>query len=332
VVDGFLAIIVSEVNRLEFTEPGALSVRVAGIEQFGGAVTVLELPDPRAPREEEVVIEIKSAGVGNWDDIVRAGDWDVGRTPPMALGVEAAGVVAAVGAGVEDWSVGDEVLTHPLPLVDQGTWARWLIAEAKLLVRKPVEVSWASAGAFAVPGLTAIQVLDEGLRVKPGEQLLVNGAGGVTGGLIVAFASLRGVQVFATAGPVSRERAIRAGAATVVDYHDADWTAQILEATAGRGVDAAANVVPDGAARALATVRDGGRLATITSDPPASERGVGSASVYVRPDAAQLELACQALAAGRLEFELGASFPLAQADAALARAVAGRGGAVALEI
>jgi hypothetical protein len=54
--------------------------------------------------------------------------------------------------------------------------------------------------------------------------------------------------------------------------------------------------------------------------------------VYVRPDAAQLELACQALAAGRLEFELGASFPLAQADAALARAVAGRGGAVALEI
>jgi NADPH:quinone reductase-like Zn-dependent oxidoreductase len=149
----------------------------------------------------------------------------------MALGVEAAGVVAAVGAGVEGGSVGDEVLTQPLPLVDQGTWAPWLIAEAKLLVRKPVKVSWAPAGAFAVAALTAIQVLDEGLRVKPGERLLVNGAGGVTGGLIVAFASLRGLRVFATAGPVSRERVLRAGAATVVDYHDADWTAQILEAT-----------------------------------------------------------------------------------------------------
>jgi NADPH:quinone reductase-like Zn-dependent oxidoreductase len=307
-------------------------VRVAGIEQFGGAVTPLALPDPRAPREGEVAIELKGAGVGYWDDIVRVGDWDVGRTPPMALGVEAAGVVAAVGDGVDDWSVGDEVITHPLPLVDQGTWAPWLLAEAKLLVRKPAEVSWASAGAFAVPALTAIQALDEALRAKAGEQLLVNGAGGVTGGLVVAFASLRGVQVFATAGPMSRERVIRAGAAAVVDYHDADWTAQILEATAGRGVDAAANVVRGGAARALVAVRDGGRLATITSDPPASERGIGIASVYVRPDAAQLELAVQELAAGRLEFELGASFPLAEADAALAYAVAGRGGAVALEI
>jgi NADPH:quinone reductase-like Zn-dependent oxidoreductase len=305
-------------------------LRVAGIEEFGGAVTALEVPDRRILREREVLIAVKAAGVGNWDDIVRAGGWDVGRKPPMALGVEAAGVVAAVGAGVGDWSVGDEVLTHPVPLVDQGTWAPWLIAEAALLAPKPADVSWERAGAFPVPALTAIQVLDEGLRLQPGEHLLVNGAGGVTGGLMVSFASLRGIHVLATAGPASRERLIRAGAATVVDYHDSDWAAQILEATAGRGVDAAANAARGGAASALAAVRDGGRLATITSDPPETERGVGIASVYVRPDAEQLELASQALAAGRLEFELGASYPLAQADAALARAVAGRGGAVVL--
>ena len=305
-------------------------LRVAGIEEFGGAVRALEVPDPRTLREREVLIAVKAAGVGNWDDSVRAGDWDVGRTPPIALGVEAAGIVTAVSADVEDWSVGDEVLTHPVPLVDQGTWAPWLIADAALLAPKPAHASWERAGAFPVPALTAIQVLDEVLRLTPGEQLLVNGAGSVTGGLIVAFASLRGIHVLATAGPASRERVIRAGAVTVVDHHDPDWAAQVLEATAGRGVDAAANAAPGGAASALATVRDGGRLATITSDPPDTERGVRIESVYVRSDAAQLEIATQALAAGRLEFEVGASFPLMQADAALARAVAGLGGAVVL--
>ena len=248
----------------------------------------------------------------------------------MALGVEAAGVVAAVGAGAGDWSVGDEVLTHPVPLVEQGTWAPWLIADAALLAAKPPGVSWELAGAFPVPALSAVQMLDEALRIQPGERLLVHGAGGVTGGLIVSFAALRGAHVLATAGPASRDRVIRTGAATVVDYHDFDWPAQILEATAGRGVDAAANAARGGAASALAAVRDGGRLATITSDPPETERDVRIASVYVRPDGAQLALAAQALAAGRVELALGASFPLAQADEALAQAVAGRGGAVVL--
>ncbi|HEX8857034.1 MAG TPA: alcohol dehydrogenase catalytic domain-containing protein, partial [Thermoleophilaceae bacterium] len=73
-----------------------MPVRAAGIEQFGDAVETLELAEPRALHDGEVLIEVRAAGVANWDDIVRVGDWDVGRRPPMALGVEAAGVVAAV--------------------------------------------------------------------------------------------------------------------------------------------------------------------------------------------------------------------------------------------
>ena len=249
----------------------------------------------------------------------------------MALGVAAAGVVAALGAGVEAWSVGDPVFTHPLPLAEQGCWAPWLVAEAALLAPKPAQISWTHAAAFPVPALTAVQVLDEGLRVSRGERLLVNAAGGATGTLIVSMAALRGVEVIATAGPRSRERVIGSGAATVIDYHDPDWTAQVVAATAGDGVDAAANAAPDGAAAALAAVRDGGRLVTITSDPPDSERGIEIVSLYVRADGEQLAGAGQDLAIGRLDFELGASFPLEDADAALARALA-RGGAVALGV
>lgn len=154
----------------------------------------------------------------------------------------------------------------------------------------------------------------------------------MTGGLIVSLCAARGVEVLATAGPSSRERVLRAGATTVIDYHDPKWPGEVVHATGGRGVDAAANVVRGGAMSALEGVRDGGRLATITSDPPDPERGIGVDSVYVRPNAGQLEMASRDLGAGRLEFTIGASFPLEEAEAALKRASAGLGGAVVLEV
>src|SRR3989440_12911602 len=112
-------------------------MRAAGIDAFGDAVRMLDLSAPSSPAPDEVVISVHAAGVGNWDEIVRVGDWDVGRRPPMALGVEAAGVIAAVGEDVTSLGPGDEVLTHPLPLRHQGAWAEWLVAPAPLVGREP---------------------------------------------------------------------------------------------------------------------------------------------------------------------------------------------------
>ncbi|MGO9898799.1 MAG: alcohol dehydrogenase catalytic domain-containing protein [Solirubrobacteraceae bacterium] len=95
---------------------------MAGIRHWGGAVERFEIADPRALRDGEVLIEVRASGVGYWDEVVRTGEWDLGRCPPLALGVEAAGVVRAIGAGVERWSAGDEVTTHPLPCEE----FRWL--------------------------------------------------------------------------------------------------------------------------------------------------------------------------------------------------------------
>jgi len=105
-------------------------MRAAGIETFGGEVQMLELAAPQSLAPDEVLIAVRAAGVGNWDEIVRAGGWDVGRQPPLVLGVEAAGVVVAVGEEVTTLAPGDEVLTHPLPLRHQGTWAERLVAPA----------------------------------------------------------------------------------------------------------------------------------------------------------------------------------------------------------
>jgi NADPH:quinone reductase-like Zn-dependent oxidoreductase len=300
-------------------------MEVAGIERYGGPVERIAVADPRPLRAGEVLIRVLAAGVGNWDHVVREGAWDVGRSPPMALGVEAAGIVAAVAPETGKWAVGDQVLTHPLPLPGDGTWAPLLIARSSDLARKPPGVAWPVAGAFPVPALTARQVLDA-LAVRAGERLLVHGAGSVTGTLIVAFAALDGVEVLATAGPSSRVRVEQAGASAIFDYRDPGW----VERVGGAAVDAVANAVPGGAATVISTVRDGGRLGTITSDPPLAERGIDVRSVYVQTDATQLQGAADLLATGRLPFSVGAEFEFADAHAALARAVAGRGGAVVL--
>src|SRR5881392_1428577 len=134
-------------------------MQAAGIEAFGAEVRMLELATPASPASDEVVLSVRAAGVGNWDEIVRVGNWDVGRRPPLALGVEAAGVLYAVGEQVTTLAPGDEVLTHPLPLRQQGAWAEWLVAPAALVARKPGAVPSETAAAFPVPALAADQAL-----------------------------------------------------------------------------------------------------------------------------------------------------------------------------
>jgi NADPH:quinone reductase-like Zn-dependent oxidoreductase len=298
-------------------------MQVAGIRRIGDRVEIIEVSELRPLAGDEVLLEVMAAGVGNWDEFVRTGGWDVGARPPMALGVEAAGTVMAAGQAVSDWAPGDAVLTHPVPLRDQGTWAPRLIAPAGLLARKPDGASWEAAAAFPVPALTAGQVLSDMLNVCAGEQLLVHGAGGVTGGLLVALAALRGAQVIATAGPASRQRVTALGARHVIDYHDQDWPAQVRAITANRGVDAAANAAPGAAASAIEAVADGGRLATITSDPPGGQRGITVSCIYIRPDGNQLRELATRFADGQLGIPVAASYRLADAAQALAQVAGG---------
>ena len=306
-------------------------MQVAGIGRVGDPVELIEVGEPRPLADDEVLLKVEAAGVANWDEFVRTGGWDVGARPPMALGVEAAGTVLAVGQAAGEWAPGDAVMTHPVPLRGTGTWAPRLIAPAGLLAGKPPAASWEEAAAFPVPALTAAQVLGEALSIQAGEQVLIHGAGGVTGGLLVALAVLRGAQVIATAGPASRQRVSALGVRHVIDYHDQDWPGHVRAITAHRGVAAAANAAPGGAAAARQAVADGGRLATITSDPPASERGITVASIYVRADGHQLRELAQQFADRKLEVPVAASYPLADAAQALAQATSGHAaGAIVL--
>ena len=306
-------------------------MRVAGIRAIGDAVALLELPGPRALRPDEVLIDVRACGMGNWDEIARQGGWDLGIRPPMALGVEAAGLVAAVGDRVDEVRAGDLVTTHSLPLRGQGAWAERYIAAAEHVAVVPAGVPFDAAAALPVPALTADQVIGDALGVRAGETVLVHGAGGVTGGMLVQLAAHRGAAVIATAGPDSAGRVAALGAGFVLDYHQPDWPKQ-ARALAPGGVDAAANAVPGGSIQAMSAVRDRGRLATITSDPPATERDITVREVYVAPDGRRLSRLVQLLAQGALTVAVGERFPLEQGGAALARVGHGApGSAVVLQ-
>jgi NADPH:quinone reductase-like Zn-dependent oxidoreductase len=293
-------------------------MRAAGVNRAGGPVVPLDLPEPRPLRDGEILLQVAASGVGNWDEFVRTGGWDTGARPPMALGVETAGTVAAAGGAVPGFRPGDRACTHSLPLPDQGCWAELFIAAAAQTAPVPPGVPWEVAAAFPVPALTADQALSVALRIRPGESLLVHGAGGVTGGLLVQLATHYGARVIATGGPASADRLRQLGAATVLDYHQPGWPAQACALTSG-GADAAVNAARAGAAGAVQAVRPGGRLATITGDPPPAERGITVSAVQVEPDGPRLARLAGLLGQGVLSVTAGPGFPLDQAAQALAQ-------------
>jgi NADPH:quinone reductase-like Zn-dependent oxidoreductase len=303
-------------------------MRAAGVRDFGLTVEPLDVPEPIGPASDEVLIDVRAAGVANWDDLIRTGAWAVGGQPPLALGTEAAGVVAAIGSDVEGFVVGDRVLVHSTPLRYQGAWAQRFLAPAAHVAAIPDELTDDVAAALPIPALTADQTLRGVFDLTEGLTLLVNGAGGVTGRVMVQLAVELGAIVYATAGARSHEAVRAAGAADVLDYREPDWPAQIRALRGGRGVDFAVNAAPGGADAALAAVRDGGRLVSITADLPAKERSIEMSVVYVAPDGQRLARLAQLAAAGAIGVDIGRTYPLDAAAAALAEVQHAAGRAV----
>jgi NADPH:quinone reductase-like Zn-dependent oxidoreductase len=306
-------------------------MRGAGIRALGDPVGQLEIPSPPRPTGEEVLIEVRTAGIGNWDDLVRTGAWDVGLSPPMALGVEAAGVVRAIGPHHGRFALGAEVMVHSAPLRYQGAWAEWFLAPGPHVAAKPAGVDWEVAGALPVPALTASQVVTR-LGSGSSDVALVHGGGGVTGGLLVAFAAASGSRVVATSSPGAAERLRRYGACEVVDGHATDWPRQAL--LAGRGpFSLVINAVRGGATTLMPLVADGGRLATITGDPPEAQRGIEVVNAYVAPDGLALEAAARQLVALGLTIPVTRILDLSEAGVGLQSVVRGHAaGAAVLQL
>src|SRR5262249_17734406 len=277
VLDSGLCLLIGRIKRKE------LPMKACGVSGADGDVIMLELPEPPSPGPGQVLLRVEAAGVGPWDRMLNGAGWDVGLRPPAALGVEGAGRVLAAGADVDEFAVGDRVFTHEAPLAGgSGLWAERVLITAALAAACPPGLDPVLAGALPVNGLTALQAL-EILGLGPGQRLLVTNGGGATGSLAVQLAAAMGVEGTTTASASAADRLRVLGGAEIIDYHDRNGPGQVRG-----GFDGALTAAAGTAEAALALVRDGGRLCSLTSDAPAQERGITGTNLMHHPDGAQL--------------------------------------------
>ncbi len=239
-------------------------MRAIEVRGFGppDVLQVADLPDP-VPGPGQVLVAASASDVLFVDTMIRsgAGAEYFPIRPPYVPGNGVGGMVLAVGESVSPRWLGQRVAAHTGGAGGTGGYAEFAVADAEHAAVVPDGVDLAAATAVLHDGTTALRVLEIG-GVRPGEWVLVLGAAGGMGLLLVQLLADQGAHVVgAVRGPAKQDAVTRAGARATVDYGEPDWTAAVLEAT--RGVRPV--VVLDGVGGAIGTaafalVADGGRF------------------------------------------------------------------------
>ncbi len=244
-------------------------MKAAYLQKYGGP-EVLEygdLPDP-SPAPGQVVVDTFAASVNGADWKVCAGEY---KHPgfPVILGRDFSGVVSAVGADVKDLKVGDEVF-GVLETGRDGTYCEKIAIGAAIVARKPAALSHVDATALALTGLTAIRAVEDTLKLKSCETILIQGGAGGVASFAIQLAKHIGARVITTASAANHALLSELGADQVIDYNATDFRKVVSN------IDAVFDTVGgDVAMQSFAVLKPGGRAAFIASgaQAPKPDRG-----------------------------------------------------------
>jgi NADPH:quinone reductase-like Zn-dependent oxidoreductase len=234
-------------------------MKAAFIDHYGGPEVLQygDLPDP-VPAPGEVVVDVHAASVNGADWKVRVGQYKQTKFP-FALGRDFSGVVSAVGAGVDDLKVGDAVF-GVLDAGQEGAYAEKVAVKAAIVAKKPEALSHVDAAALALTGLTAMSAVEDTLKLKAGETILIHGGAGGVASFAIQLAKHIGARVITTTSAANRDYVRGLGADEVIDYNAADFTKVV------RDCDAVFDTVGgDVAEKSFAVLKPGGRAAFIAS-------------------------------------------------------------------
>jgi len=314
-------------------------MRALHVPAAGEQPRLADLPTPE-PTEGTVLIRVKAAGLNPIDNGIAAGflaQMGMPHEYPVVIGRYAAGVVEAVGAGVDHVAVGDEVLGHVLlaPPISAGTLAEYALLPAATVVPKPAGLDFTTAAAIPLAGAAAVQSI-EAIDPQPGQTVLVNGASGGVGSFAVQLLAARGVTVLATGTAADADRLTALGAARVID-HTAGPVAEQVRAAYPDGVDALVSLYGmDPSGTPIAAVRNGGKVAGVAAVPDEATlaaAGLTGTSVMAAATREVVGPLAERAAAGDLTVSVADVLTLDQAAEGLGRlATGGAGGKLVVTI
>ena len=247
------------------------------LEEIGGPdnLEIKEVDTP-SPGPGEVRVRLKNSALNRRDYWITIGRYP--RTDlPCIAGSDGAGTVDAVGAGVDNGMIGDEVVVYParewgdseaafgpdfrvLGMPDQGTFAEYICCPATDVYARPAHLSWEQAAAVPLAGLTAWRAVVTQAEVKPGQTVLVTGAGSGVSTFAIQWASGLGAEVYVTSGSEEKiEKARAIGAAGGISYRQQDYHKTLKKQAGGFNaiIDSAGG---DDVNNLLGTLRPAGRF------------------------------------------------------------------------
>src|SRR5246127_4658713 len=271
-------------------------MKAAYIERHGGPEVLKfgDMPDPVAA-PGQVLVDIAAASVNGADWKVRDGKSGQLSHFPYILGRDFSGVVSAIGQGVTDLRIGDEVF-GVCDVGQEGAYAEKIAIKAAIVAKKTNDLSHVDAAALALAGLTAICTVEDTLKLKAGETILIQGGAGGVAAFAIQLSKHLGARVITTASAKNLDYVRKIGADQIIDYNKVDFTRAVSNC------DAVFDTVGgDVAQRSFAVLKPGGRAAFIASgaQAPKPERSdVTSLRPAVGRDRAHLERIVELYQAG----------------------------------
>ena len=281
------------------------------VHEFGppNVMRFEKVPRPN-PGPGEILVKVEAAGVGPWDGWIRAGKSALPQPLPLTLGSDLSGEIVAMGPGVSELRVGDQIygVTNPRFI---GAYAEYALASAAMVWRKPTSSTHIEAASLPVISVTAWQALFDQAQLKAGQTVVIHGAAGNVGAYAVQLACRAGMRTITTVGTGDIPFVRNLGPNTVIDYRSQRFEEDIRDA------DAVIDLVGgETQRRSFQVLRRGGKLISAVSPPDqhlAQNHGVDAAFFLVNVTTQYLAEIGTLVDGGKLRTRVGAVLPLADA-------------------
>jgi NADPH:quinone reductase-like Zn-dependent oxidoreductase len=278
-------------------------MKAVRIHSFG-LPDVISLEEVAKPESSggEVLVQVKAAGVGPWDALIRSGKSALPQPLPLTLGSDLSGLIDSMGPGVEELEIGDEVFGVTNERFT-GAYAEYAVAKASMIARKPKSLNYTHAASVPVVAVTAWQMVFDFAQLSPGQSVLIHGGAGNVGGYAVQFAKQAGGVVIATASAKDANYMRSRGADGVIDYRANRFEERVKE------IDAVLDTVGgETLDRSYAIVKRGGIIvssAAQISEEKAQRYGIRAIFFLVQVTTERLRKIAGLIDAGKLKTEVG---------------------------